>query len=346
MVKNIIHNPVFRIFTPMFYGGTMYILILLIFDSIEKLSENFFSFEIFLCLIITYLIFESLRLYAILIERKCPGGCSISRRIVIQGGGSILIALLITYSIVTFYFVKLVGFSSFGSWLKVFNTIFILTSVLYNMIYFSFFYLNKTNVSQLDEESILSSNIKIELDTYKNKINPEFLYDSLETLISLTRRSADEADKFILKLSDVYRNILSTKNTEFVSIKEELGVSEKLIEIFNYKLNDRLIIKIDGSIKKSNLQLISGTLVVIIEDIVNRSLITDFLALRINCKLDNDFLEISHIIQSKLRQVFSKQTEIQNLEKAYKYFGKRSMSMQENNGIRTYRIPVFEIENL
>ena len=345
MVKNIIHNPVFRIFTPMFYGGTMYILILLIFDSIEKLSENFFSFEIFLCLIITYLIFESLRLYAILIERKCPSSCSISRRLVIQGGGSILIALLITYSIVTFYFIKLVGFSSFGSWLTVFNTIFVLTSVLYNMIYFSFFYLNKINISQLDEESTLRSNIEMELDTYKNKINPEFLYDSLETLISLTRRSTDEADKFILKLSDVYRNILSAKNTEFVSITEELEVSKTLIEIFNYKLNDRLIIKIDDSIKNSNLKLISGTLIVIIEDIVNRSLITDFLSLKVNCKLDNDFLEISHTIQNKLRQIFSKQTEIQNLEKAYKYFGNRNISMQENSGVRTYYVPVFEIES-
>ncbi len=345
MVKNIIHNPVFRIFTPMFYGGAMYILILLIFDSIQQLSDNFFSFEIFLCLIITYLIFEVLRLFALFIEKKCPQNCSINLRIIIRGSGAIIIALAITSSIITFYFTKLVGFSSFGSWLRVFNTIFVLTSVLYNMIYFSFFYLNKINISQLNEETILRDNIEIELDTYKNKINPEFLYDSLETLISLTRRSTDEADKFILKLSDVYRNILSTKNTEFVGITEELGVSKTLIEIFNYKLNDRLIIKIDDSIKNSNLKLISGTLVVIIEDIVNRSLITDFLALRINCKLDNEFLEISHTIQNKLRQIFSKQTEIQNLEKAYKYFGKRSMSMQENNGIRTYCIPVFEIES-
>lgn len=345
MFRNIIHNPVFRIFTPMFYGATMYILILLIFDSIEKLSENFFSFEIFLCLIITYLIFEALRLFANLVERNCPPSCSISRRIIIQGCGSILISLLVTYSIVTLYFTKLVGFSSYGSWLTVFNTIFILTSVLYNMIYFSFFYLNRININQLDEENVLRDNVEIELDTYKNKINSEFLYDSLETLISLTRRSTDEADKFILKLSDVYRNILSAKSNEFVSIEEELEVSKTLIEIFNYKLNDRLIIKTDNSLKTTDLKLISGTLVVIIEDIVNRSLITDFLGLKINCILESGFVEISHIIQSKLRQISTKQTEIQNLEKAYLYFGKRNISINDKNGIRTYSIPAFEIEN-
>lgn len=345
MVKNIIHNPVFRIFTPLFYGATMYILILLIFDSIQQLSDNFFSFEIFLCLIITYLIFEILRLFALFIEKRCPSNCSTSLRIIVQGGGSIIIALAITSSIITFYFTKLVGFSSFGSWLTVFNTIFVLTSVLYNMIYFSFFYLIKININQLDEESTLHNTIESELNIYKNKINPEFLYDSLETLISLTRRSTDEADKFILKLSDVYRNILSTKNTEIVNITEELEVLKTLIEIFNYKLNDRLRIKIDDNIKNSNLKLISGTLVVIIEDIVNRSLITDFLTLKVNCKLNNDSLEISHTIQNKLRQIFSKQTEIQNLEKAYKYFVKRDLFIHENNNVRTYYIPVFEIES-
>ena len=96
MVKNIIHNPVFRIFTPIFYGVTMYILILLIFDSIQQLSDNFFSIEVFLCVIITYLIFETLRFYALIVEKKCPVKCNVSYRISIQGGGSILITFAIT----------------------------------------------------------------------------------------------------------------------------------------------------------------------------------------------------------------------------------------------------------
>ena len=344
MVKNIIHNPVFRIFTPIFYGVTMYILILLIFDSIQQLSENFFSVEVFLCVIITYLIFEILRFFALLVENKCSVNCNVSYRIFMQGGGSIAIAFTITTLIISFYFSKLVGFNSYGAELTVFNTIFVLTSVLYNMIYFSFFFLNRINVTQLEQENILRENTEIELDTYKNKINPNFLYDSLESLISLIKLNKDEADKFILKLSDVYRNILSTKNSELTQISEEFKISKTLIEILNYKFNGTLSFISDFMAENKNSQIISGTLVVIIEDIVNRSIISNIQVLEINCKIENDILKIYHPIQNKLIQIFSKKTEIKQLKTAYLHYGKKSISIDEDNYIRTYNIPVFEMK--
>ncbi|MCD4834228.1 MAG: histidine kinase [Bacteroidales bacterium] len=345
MVKNIINNAVFRVFAPIFHGVTLYILILLIFDSIQQLSQNFFSTEAFLSVILTYLLFELMRLYILLVDKKCSDNCSNSKRILIQGGGCVGLSLFVTSLIISFYFSKLVGFNAYRTELIVFNTMFLITSILYNMIYFSFFYLNRINITQLDEESMLRKNVEIELDTFKNKINPEFLYHSLETLISLTKKNVEEADKFILKLSDVYRNILSTKNSELVCITEEFKILKTLIEIFNYKFNNKLNFKFENSIKESKLQLISGTLVVIVEDIINRSIISDIHALEINCKLDNGFLKFYHPIQNKLIQVFSKQTEIRHLKKAYHYYGKMDISIDEENNIRTYYIPVFELEN-
>lgn len=345
MVKNIIHNPVFRIFTPIFYGVIMYILILLIFDTIEQLSQNFFSFEVFLCVILTYIIFEISRFYAIIIEKKCPKNCSITNRILIQAGGSVFMAFLTTTLIISFYFKKLVGFSSYGDWLAVFNAIFILTSILYNMIYFSFFYLNRINVTQLEQESILRQNTEIELNTYKNKINPEFLYDSLESLISLTKKNTEEADQFILKLSDVYRNILSNKKSQLVPISDELKISKTLIEIFNYKLNGNLKFNAETKVKQNSHNIISGTMVVIIEDIVNRSIISGIQPLEIKAELEEKILKIYHPMQNKLVQIFSKKTELKHLKNAYLYYCKKSISIKEDNNIRTYNIPVFELEN-
>ena len=345
MVKNIINNSVFRIFTPIFFGVTMYILILLIFDRVQQLSENFFLIEAILCVTITYLLFESMRFYILLVDKKCPSNCSMSYRIFIQGGGCIIISLFVTSVIINFYYSKLIGFSSYRAELVVFNTIFLLASILYNMIYFSFFYLNSINVTQLDQENILRKNVEIELDTYKNKINPEFLYHSLETLISLTKRNVEEADKFILKLSDVYRNILSNKKSELSSIIDELKISHTLIEIFNYKLNNNLQFKVENEIENGKHHLVSGTLVVIIEDIINKSIISNIQPLEINCRTENNVLKIYHPIQNKLIQVFSKTTEIKQLKNAYLYYGKKSISIHEENNVRTYNIPIFEMEN-
>lgn len=345
MIRNIINNTVFRVFTPLFYGVTMYILILLIFDSIQQLSDNFFSIEVFLNVLITYLLFEILRLYILQVEKRCPMNCSVTNRIFIQGLGSLIISLILISAIISFYFSKLVGFNSFRTELIVFNTIFLITTVLYNMVYFSFFYLNRINVTQLEKEDILRKNIEIELNTFKNKINPEFLYDSLETLISISKRSVDEADAFILKLSEVYRNILSTKNSKLIGVENEINVANILIGLYNYKLNNKLKLQVDKRINTSGFKLISGTFVIVIEDIVNRSIISEIQDLQINCKLHDDCFLISHPVQNKLIQVFSKQTEIDHLKKAYHHHGNKNFSIEENDHIRTYRVPFFEQED-
>lgn len=345
MVKNIINNSVFRIFTPIFFGVTMYILILLIFDRVQQLSENFLIIEAVLCVTITYLLFELMRYYILLVDKKCPSSCSMSYRIFIQGGGCLIISIFITSVIIDFYFSKLIGFSSYRTELVVFNTIFILTGILYNMIYFSFYYLNSINVSQLDQEDILRKNVEIELDIYKNKINPDFLYDSLESLISFAKQDPDKADKFVLKLSDVYRNILSNKKSELSGIINELKISRTLIEIFNYKLNNNLQFIVENEIENGKHHIVSGTLVVIIEDIINKSIISNIQPLAINCRLENNVFKIYHPVQNKLIQRFSKQTELNLLKNAYLHYGKKSISVEEDDNNRFYNIPVFEMEN-
>ena len=344
MIKNIIHNPVFRIFTPLFYGTAMYILILLIFDSISQLSENFFSIEVILCIVITYLIFESLRLYALLIEKNCPDHCEMFYRLLIQVGGSIIISFAITSLIITFYFTQLVGFSSYRTESIVFNAIFIFTGVLYNMIYFSFFYLNRINVSQLEQEEVLRKNAEIELNTYKNKINPGFLYSSLETLIGLSKQNIDKADQFILKLSDVYRNILSSKNTDLTFLREEIKISETFVEIVNYKYGGNLKLIITGNLDQKKCKVISGTLVVIIEDIINRSVINPVQPLQVTFRINENTLTINHTIQNRLVQEFTKKTELKLLKKAYLSYGQESIVVEEKINQRNYHIPLFELD--
>lgn len=344
MVRNIVHNGVFRIFTPIFYGVAMYILILLVFDRVQDLSENFLLVEVVLCLIITYVLFELLRFFMLQFEKRISSDWSMSKRISVQLGLSLVISVAITSFIISFYFSKLVGFNSYRSELIVFNAIFIITTLLYNMVYFSFYYLNKTNVSMLKREDIRRKGVEIELDTYKNKINPVFLYNSLETLISLTKNT-DKAEEFILKLSDIYRNILSGKSSECVLLKDELQLASTLTDILNYKLGNNLDFNFNEDLIKSNDQIISGTLVVVFEDIVNRTIISGLEPLTIKLQMDNDFLLISHPRRNKLIQEFSKQNELEHLKKAYQKLGDGYLIITDEFDDRIYKVPILKVED-
>jgi LytS/YehU family sensor histidine kinase len=213
------------------------------------------------------------------------------------------------------------------------------------MIYFSFFYLNRINKSQLEQESILRQRAEIELNTYKNKINPEFLYDSLETLIGLSKKDIDKADQFILKLSDIYRNILSTKKTELNAIINEIEVLNNLVQIVDHKFQGNLLLKICDDVKKSLRYIVTGTFIIIIEDIINRSIVSNIQNLKVTIEIKDGYLKISHPTQNKLVQIFSKKTELKQLEQANLQYSERRLFIDEIDNIKTYNIPVFEMEN-
>ena len=82
-----------------------------------------------------------------------------------------------------------------------------------------------------------------------------------------------------------------------------------------------------------------------IEDIVNRSIISGIQPIEIKGEIEKSIFKIYHPVQNKLVQIFSKKTELKHLKNAYLHYGKKSISIKEENNIRTYNIPVFELEN-
>ena len=62
MNKLFIHNPLFRIISPLCSGILIYLLILLINNNVSQLKETFLGQELYVCIGLTYLIQEYSRL--------------------------------------------------------------------------------------------------------------------------------------------------------------------------------------------------------------------------------------------------------------------------------------------
>ncbi|MCK4663881.1 MAG: histidine kinase [Bacteroidales bacterium] len=343
MKKSFIDNPIFRIFVPPLYGTMVYILILLIFDSISQLTDNFFSFEVFLCIAITYILSELMRFIISLINKFYPKTGNFTVQIIIQLITNGICAIFITTVIIAAYFTYLVGFSKFITELIVFNTIFLFTSVFYNMIYFSILYLNKINEIKLIQENLHKDHLTSELRNYKNKINPFLLYNSLETLISLAHKDSVKADNFINCLSNVYRNILFHKRNELINLENELGLTDDFLYILNYNHNSNIKWEFDIQKKYFKYKIIPGTLSIIIEYIVNRSIISDIQALKIKCYTEGNNLIIKNKINDRLIPEKQNIPETQNLERAYSYFSDNPFEIKEENQYQITVIPLLTV---
>jgi LytS/YehU family sensor histidine kinase len=91
------------------------------------------------------------------------------------------------------------------------------------------------------KESELKTLIKeSELSSLKSQINPHFLFNSLNSISSLTIISPDKAREMIIKLSDFLRYSISHNDEQITSLKEELQNINRYLDIEKIRFGDRL----------------------------------------------------------------------------------------------------------
>lgn len=82
--------------------------------------------------------------------------------------------------------------------------------------------------------------IKEELEALQSRINPHFLYNSLNTIAALVYDKPQQAEDLTLKLSRLFRYSINYAQQNFVSVKEEIDMIHVYLEIEKIRLGDRL----------------------------------------------------------------------------------------------------------
>ncbi|QQS52729.1 MAG: histidine kinase [Bacteroidota bacterium] len=126
----------------------------------------------------------------------------------------------------------------------------LLISNYYLLIYYQNF------KEKLTRESELKALVKeSELNSLKAQINPHFLFNSLNSISSLTMIRPEKAQEMVINLSEFLRYSLSTKNEILTSFEDELNNIERYLKIEKIRFGKRLHVEkhISGSSLKHEL---------------------------------------------------------------------------------------------
>ena len=102
----------------------------------------------------------------------------------------------------------------------------------------------KAKVAEI--ELLKTMQVEAKLALLQSKINPHFLFNTLNTVLDLVERSPRKVESVILNLSDLYRKILSLPESAPISLAEELDLVRRYLEIEKVRLEDRLEYRIDA----------------------------------------------------------------------------------------------------
>jgi LytS/YehU family sensor histidine kinase len=88
-----------------------------------------------------------------------------------------------------------------------------------------------------------------ELNMLKSQINPHFLFNSLNSISSLTITNPDKAREMVIKLSDFLRYSVSNNAASFTTLEVEMANIRRYLEIEKVRFGDKLLFdfKLEGS---------------------------------------------------------------------------------------------------
>ena len=117
------------------------------------------------------------------------------------------------------------------------------------------------------------SSIKAQYTALQNQLNPHFLFNSLNTLISEIEYNPENAVVFTQKLSDVYRYILKSQEQGLVTLRDELEFLDSYIYLHQVRLGKCIQLEYKMTPTLLNKKIPSLTLQLLIENVIKHNII-------------------------------------------------------------------------
>jgi sensor histidine kinase YesM len=104
-------------------------------------------------------------------------------------------------------------------------------------------YRRESETRALNTAQLETRLVEAQLQALQRQLHPHFLFNTLNTVSGLIRSDPDAADAMIDRLGDLLRMTLHKSGIQEVSLKEELDVLEKYVEIERTRFGSRLTIE-------------------------------------------------------------------------------------------------------
>lgn len=120
------------------------------------------------------------------------------------------------------------------------------------LIYFAEEYYTDLQEKKINESVLKSAAIEAELKMFKTQINPHFLFNSLNSVSSLTLTDPQKAHEMIIRLSDYFRYSVSHSDIRHTPLKNELDNCKRYLEIEQVRFGSKLKIEFNTDEKSLN----------------------------------------------------------------------------------------------
>ncbi|QHT71123.1 hypothetical protein GXP67_32960 [Rhodocytophaga rosea] len=280
------------------------------------------------------------------LKKRFPAYHQTSQRILYQIINSLLFTIS-TVGLLTLIVNWLTGqIFEWGEFIYSFRPSVMITFAVTTVSEASYFF-HRWKSSILEAEKLKRENIQSQYETLKNQVNPHFLFNSLNTLITIIPENPQLAVAFTQHLSTLYRYILQTKDSELVPLAEEMKIADAYIFLLKARFGDNLMVKTTIGTQEFGQYVAPLTIQMLIENAVKHNIISAGKPLYISIYSQmGAWIVVENNLQKKLTpDPDSTQTGLANIMNRYKLLSSQNVEVFCTDASFIVKLPLLTISH-
>jgi len=163
------------------------------------------------------------------------------------------------------------------------------------LFYYLHIYYVSFKTNQLKTAALNSIIKETQLELLQSQLNPHFIFNSLNSISSLTLSDPGRAQDMVIKLSSFLRYSLGQKTSQLVPFYEELSNCLLYLEIEKTRFGNRLALENEVSDECMEDKVPNMIMQPLIENAVKHGVYesTEQVVIKVSCKRENDLLVIT-----------------------------------------------------
>ncbi len=186
------------------------------------------------------------------------------------------------------------------------------------------------------------SSAKAKYQALQSQLNPHFLFNNLNALISEIECEPANAVLFTRHLADVYRYILQCSGQQLTTLREELGFLDSYIFLHRVRLGDCIHVQIQIAPELRSKKVPPLTIQLLAENVIKHNVISLGKPMTIELTVDSDgCLCVSNEIRIK-KDVAPSGKGLRNLAMRYQLLCNSDIVVEQDNNRFTVKTPLLD----
>ncbi|MES1159857.1 MAG: histidine kinase [Bacteroidota bacterium] len=183
--------------------------------------------------------------------------------------------------------------------------------------------------SKLENEYLKQKNLQAQISSLKQQISPHFLFNSLNTLSTLSHEAP--VKEYVLKMSEVYRYVLHHQEQAEVQVREELEFIHSYIYILQSRFEEGLEINIRVNPDYLNRKILPFAVQLLIENAIKHNSMSYRSPLAIDIYDQQGKLVVENDLRPRTTMDKPSGTGLHNLSQRYQLAAGRDIQITRND---------------